>query len=429
MRIPYRVRIAAEADPTYGTGCEGTTAIVDEPPDALYDPASHEALVDAPWNVTRVGAAVREIVSEAEEAFDEEALWPIHPRDLDDDPEPPPLTALYLGAAGMIWALDELARRDAAELRRDYAPVAAGLLDRHLTAPDFGEEAVPSLLMGETGILLVADRLAPDADRRKLLLERIRANVGHESNELMWGTPGTALAAHAMLQRTGEERWRDAWLESAEQIWAEWGSDPDYPDLWEQDLYGRTIHAVGPVHGFAGSVLVLWRGRDLLGAERTEELVRRVARATAELAQVDDGLANWPPALEPPRREGQTVRVQWCHGAPGVVASLVGLMEDELALAGGELTWRAGPLVKGGGLCHGTAGNGYAFLKLFRHTGDERWLERARAFAMHALAQVEAARAEFGRGRYSLWTGDVGTAIYALDCIDGRADVPTIDVF
>jgi hypothetical protein len=36
-------------------------------------------------------------------------------------------------------------------------------------------------------------------------------------------------------------------------------------------------------------------------------------------------------------------------------------------------------------------------------------------------------RAENGRGRHSLWTGDVGTAIYAADCIDGRADYPIFD--
>ena len=61
---------------------------------------------------------------------------------------------------------------------------------------------------------------------------------------------------------------------------------------------------------------------------------------------------------------------------------------ERLLLAGGELTWRAGPLAKGANLCHGTAGNGYAFLALFERTGDELWLERARAFAMHAVAQV-----------------------------------------
>ena len=30
---------------------------------------------------------------------------------------------------------------------------------------------------------------------------------------------------------------------------------------------------------------------------------------------------------------------------------------------------------------HGTGGNGYAFLKLYRRTGNTMWLERARAFA------------------------------------------------
>src|SRR5439155_495878 len=80
-------------------------------------------------------------------------------------------------------------------------------------------------------------------------------------------------------------------------------------------------------------------------------------------------------------------------------------VDEELALGGGELTWRAGPLRKGANLCHGTAGNGYAFLAVLDRTGDERWLARARAFAMHAAGQVDRSRAEQGRGRYWIWTG------------------------
>jgi hypothetical protein len=78
---------------------------------------------------------------------------------------------------------------------------------------------------------------------------------------------------------------------------------------------------------------------------------------------------------------------------------------------------------KGPCICHGTAGNGYAFLKTFERTGDERWLDRARRFAIHALEQVE----RRGRGRYSLWTGDVGVALYAADCLDARAAYPILD--
>jgi DUF1680 family protein len=82
---------------------------------------------------------------------------------------------------------------------------------------------------------------------------------------------------------------------------------------------------------------------------------------------------------------------------------------------------------KGPGICHGTAGNGYALLKTFARTGDERWLERARRFAVHALGQVERSRAERGRGRYTLWTGDIGAALFAADCLEVRPAVPIVE--
>src|SRR5436190_20152975 len=90
-----------------------------------------------------------------ESAFDEQALWPVHTLDEDFGPLPP-LASLYLGASGVAWALDELERLGAAELRRDWAPAAVRLHERYLATPDFGEHtggAVPSLWMGESGIL------------------------------------------------------------------------------------------------------------------------------------------------------------------------------------------------------------------------------------------------------------------------------------
>ncbi len=96
---------------------------------------------------------------------------------------------------------------------------------------------------------------------------------------------------------------------------------------------------------------------------------------------------------------------------------------------GVEHTWRAGPLAKGSNLCHGTAGNGYAFLSLYRRTGERLWLERARAFAMHAIGQWEAERVTHGRGRFSLWTGDPGLACFLWDCVRERDDFPTLHAF
>jgi hypothetical protein len=147
-----------------------------------------------------------------------------------------------------------------------------------------------------------------------------------------------------------------------------------------------------------------------------------VSQTLRRFAVEKDGLVNWPPVtgygLVDANRD-RIIRMQWCHGSPGIVGTLAPFMDEELAVAGGELTWLAGPLRKGPGLCHGTAGNGYAFLALLERTGDERWLARARAFAMHAARQVER-----GHWRYSLWTGDVGAALYLADCLDGGGRLP-----
>ena len=102
---------------------------------------------------------------------------------------------------------------------------------------------------------------------------------------------------------------------------------------------------------------------------------------------------------------------------------------DALLLAGGALIWRAGPVAKLPGLCHGAPGAGYAFLKLHRRTGEAVWLHRARRFAMHAIGQSERALLADGRRKYSLWTGDLGLAVFLWNCIDGAADFPTLDVF
>jgi hypothetical protein len=102
---------------------------------------------------------------------------------------------------------------------------------------------------------------------------------------------------------------------------------------------------------------------------------------------------------------------------------------EALLIEGGNFTWAAGPLAKGSNLCHGTGGNGYAFLKLYRRTKDTIWLDRARAFAMTAIVQCHESRAEVGRGRYTLWTGDTGLACYLWDCLGGEPRFPTVDVF
>src|SRR5262249_23789198 len=152
----------------------------------------------------------------------------------------------------------------------------------------------------------------------------------------------------------------------------------------------------------------------------------KVDDVLARFALRADGMANWLPDDD---SSPDAVRVQWCHGAPGVVAALGHVMDEDLALAGGELTWRAGPLAKSSGLCTVAAGNAYAFLVLHGRTGDDLWRDRARAFAMHAIAKVEAEREAVGQGRYSLFTGDIGVALFLRHLLDGDDRFPTMGPF
>ena len=366
-----------------------------------YDPAAFEPLTDEPWDEAQARDGVAAIVADADAAFAPDALWPAH--EWDGWQSALPMKNLYVGAAGMIWALDDLRRRGLAETTLDLPAIAIDALERWRAEPDYlAGEVLPGppesgLLTGETGILLVACRLGHPLE--DALRSRIRANLANEAEDLMWGTPGTLVAAVAM-------GWDDLARESADALAARRDAD----GLWTQRLWGTSFRGVGTVHGLAGNVRALLQVDD----PRNESLRAESAAALARAATREDGLANWS-------SEG---KLQWCAGAPGVVSAARDYLDEELLLAGAELVWRAGPPggEKGHGICHGTSGNGFALLGAFERTQDEVWLGRARRFAMHALAQAKRMP-----GRYSLFTGGAGTALFAAACLDGDARYPVLE--
>jgi hypothetical protein len=367
----------------------------------LYDPSAFEPLTDAPWDEARVREGIAAIVADGDAAFDQDALWPAH--EWDGWQAPLPMKNLYVGAAGVVWALDDLRRRGLAETTLDLPSVALGALERWRAEPDYMEgEVLPDpaasgLLTGETGILLVACRLGhPLQDD---LRRRIGANLANEAEDLMWGTPGTLIAASAM-------GWDDLARESADALAARRDAD----GLWTQELWGTSFRGFSTVHGLAGNVLALLQIDD----PRNERLRAESAAALSRAAKRERGLANW----------GSEAKLQWCAAAPGIVSAARHYLDAELLLAGAELVWRAGPpgAEKGHGICHGTSGSGFALLAAFERTQDEVWLERARRFAVHALAQAASLP-----GRYSLFTGGAGTALYAAACLEADARYPVFE--
>ena len=408
------------------------------PAATLFMPERHTTLDAAPWDEAVARRAIRAIADDACERFDARTLWPAHPGDAEEAEPDRPLASLYFGAAGVVWALLHLREQGAARVELDAAVAVDGLLER--CHAEVQPEAMqrPSFFMCDAGILLLQWKLRREAALADALYATIESNLHNPAREALWGSPGTLVAALHMLEATGESRWQELFRRGVATLWDEMervqhssGAAPVW--LWTQDLYGKRVRYLGAGHGFAGNVYPVLRGARWLEPAVVQGFEERAFETLAIAAVRAGGQANWEPVFDRVAA-GYPSRplVQDCHGAPGIVCRLAATAHAglrELLVEGGELIWAAGPLVKPPGLCHGTDGNGYAFLKLHAQTGDLRWLERARAFAMHALHQSEDQQTRLGRRRYSLWTGDLGLAVYLWACINADPALPTLDRF
>jgi hypothetical protein len=390
----------------------------------------HRALTDEPWSEVAARTAIKEIAADAIAHFHPDSFWPRHPSDDgvgDSDP------SFYFGATGVIWSLHYLHRIGLGPIV-DFRPVLPKLIQR--TRANFETNSPPeyakhgSLLFGDMGTALLAMRLDPTSSLADLVYTRAEANIRLPIRELMWGMPGSMVAAIHMAQMTQETRWRELFQLQASRLLADLEETPQGP-LWTQDLYGTNDRWLGPVHGFAGNVIPLLLGWDWLTPAQQANVAEFVPKTLAANAWRSEFGSTWGARS---KRETPPTLCQHCHGAPGMVTAFAGAPFaspelEELLTEAGRFTWTAGPLSKGSNLCHGTGGNGYAFLRLYRRTNDSVWLDRARRFAMTAIVQYRGAQIVAGRGRYSLWTGDVGLAIYLWDCITGEPRFPMIDVF
>lgn len=400
----------------------------------LYDRARHEPLRALAWDESRVQSVIERIVLETESRYTDQ-YWPLHPRDRRSDDDTGRVEmSLYDGACGVIWALNYLEAVRACSLSRSYVAEFDRLLARNRDAiGNSAQRANASFLTGDTPIQMMAFGVEQSPELENALARLIAGNVDHPARELMWGSPGTLLAALFLHEQTGNDRWAELFRLTASKLWSQLQWSPQYDcSYWTQDFDGRLFTHLGAVHGFVATALPLIRGRHLLNCETWKAWERCIVHTIERTADRHGAHANWRPYLDRATEKTPKKLLQFCHGAPGFVICLAHLPStalDDLLLAAGELIWTAGPLTKGSNLCHGTGGNGYAFLNLYQRTRDSLWLARARSFAMHGIAQCEMDASRYGQWRYSLWTGDVGFAIYLWDCLRAQAQFPTLDVF
>src|SRR5450432_1648674 len=118
----------------------------------LFQTDRHVALGDKVWDEDDSRAAIREIANDALRTFDSEKYWRAHPL----DGVPDGLAGAYMGATGIILALDHLQRSGAIDTAHEFAAVLPVLAERD----DFGLKhttlgAYGSLLMSDLGAMLL----------------------------------------------------------------------------------------------------------------------------------------------------------------------------------------------------------------------------------------------------------------------------------
>ncbi len=404
----------------------------------VHDAHRHVLLLDTHWDEDAAQRAVERIAADTLAAFRGHALWPVHPVDRSLDRPADCLKPLFNGAGGVFWALRRLRAQGAGVAALDDVPFIAQLPARqHEDDASLGHPTNPAFAVGAAGLQLLAWMDEPDADRAAALEDAIDSCAARAELGFALGAAGGLLAASFAYARSGGERWRTSILRIADALWLQW---TDVPALgghhWLQNLYGHSARQLGALHGLAGITFALARAFSCTGDARLHELAARTRRVLLGTARRDGVHANWPLAVGNTTHPSPDVLwLQHCIGAPGVISCAAWVPAgddpafDALLLGAGELVWHAGPTSKLPSLCHGAPGSGYAFLALFRRTGDERWLERARRFGMHAIEHADRAAREHGQRKYSLWTGDLGLALYLQDCVGGVARLPLLDVF
>ncbi|MGE5337360.1 MAG: lanthionine synthetase, partial [Gemmatimonadota bacterium] len=222
----------------------------------LHDPARHEPLREQPWNEARARACIARIVDGLEDEFVPGFGWRVHP--LDDPKSPDELSpSLYCGACGVIWSLNYLRAVGAANPRHREWLGFAQLLD--LTRRWLGEDAErerAAYLMGETPNRMLEHWLQPSGAVDDELAHLIGSNSDHPARELMWGAPGTLLAALHLQRHTGQSRWARLFRQTAQQLKAQmiW-SEAQSCWYWTQDLYGMHVSCLDAVHGFVATAL------------------------------------------------------------------------------------------------------------------------------------------------------------------------------
>jgi lantibiotic modifying enzyme len=238
------------------------------------------------------------------------------------------------------------------------------------------------------------DESDPCEDADRALLEVVRAQGARRTFDLLDGLAGIATYAQERLPRAParaliaaivDRLAQDAEHTAQGATWRTWHLGPDDPRAQE---HPQGIYNLGVAHGVPAVIVALARAVCAgIEVERTRPLLESSVQWL--IAQVSDRadarIPRWIPASGAAATE-LVAREMWCQGGLGIsvalllAARLVARADWEataLTLARREAGRGTTDQAHDACLCHGAAGNGHLYNRLYQATGDEVFLAAA----------------------------------------------------
>jgi lantibiotic modifying enzyme len=310
---------------------------------------------------------------------------------------------------------------------RGFDDLAMALLERAIEATG-SLQAPPGLYSGFSGVAWTLEHLRgrlfeddgeedPGEEVIAALIDHVGLSPWRGHYDLISGLVGFAVYAVERLPRSGGreclERIVARLAETAERRpdgGVTWLTEPDLMIDRDLEVYPRGNYNLGVAHGVPGVIGVLAQAcaagldaRDLLDGSVAWLLGQRMPEGTGSA---------FPYNVAPGGGEPKPTRLAWCYGDLGIAAALL-----MAARTVGEESWEreAVEIARGAaarldtkvagvvdaGICHGAAGAGHLFNRLYQATGDPVLREAALFWIEQTLGFHKPGK---GVGGYEMWT-------------------------
>ncbi len=307
------------------------------------------------------------------------------------------------------WALRATARRGDPEAFGGPEPT---------TEPDIVGPVTPfHRVSGAHAVQVLVSHALSDIGARRLALQQYLAavSVPDARFDLTLGRGGVLLGCCLLLEAMAGDPLGDPALDVApivvlgdglmDELWRWLDSLPPMVEAAE-------LPQLGVAHGWAGLMLVTLRWCAAADRRVPAQVGERADQLASLAVPTSHGL-RWPWLVG-----GESWMRGWCNGSAGLVHLWTAAHDrwhDErwLSLAEGAARHASVADHQIPQLCCGLAGQAYAQLELYRHTGDVTWLSEARKLAQTASDRLDSPGQFNVTG--SLHKGDIGVSALAAD--------------